>query len=120
MPHVALDVELGLLAVRRRGKGHAPVNARVRTGSNPADHTTLACRVSPLKDYDNPRPCSLNPLLQMSKFDLEFRELLLKFLAAHFGGCGILLSDAVLLLLVFCHVATLPTASRKQSMAKAL
>src|SRR5215471_11176081 len=110
MPHVALDVELGLLAVRRRGKGHVPVNARVCTGSNPADHTTLACCVSPLKNYDDPRPRSLNPPLQMSKLDLELRELLLKFLAAHFGGRGLFLSDAVLLFLVF-YARRFPCAS---------
>src|SRR5215468_1216574 len=114
MPHVALDVELGLLAVRGRGKGHVPVNARVCTGSNPADHTTLACCVSPFKNYDDPRPRSLNPPLQMSKLDLELRQLLLKFLAAHFRGRGPFISDAVLLLLVFCHVATLLTAARWQ------
>jgi hypothetical protein len=46
----------------------------------------------------------LDPSLQTSKFDLELCEFLLEFLAPHLGGCGLLLSDAVL---VFCHVPTI-------------
>src|SRR6516162_10007072 len=84
-----------------------PVDAWARTRGDPADHSAFACRVSALEHHDDACARGLDPSLQTSKLDLELRELFLKFLALHLGGCGLPLSDAVLLLLVFCHVATL-------------
>src|SRR6516164_324453 len=81
-----------------------PVDARARTSGHPADHAAFACCVPALEHHDDACARSLDPSLQTSKFDLELRELLLEFLAPHLGGCGLLLSDAVL---VFCHVATI-------------
>src|SRR6516165_12534215 len=87
-----------------------PVDAWTRTRGDPADHSAFACRVSALEHHDDACARGLDPSLQTSKLDLELRELFLKFLALHLGGCGLPLSDAVLQLLVFCHVAALLAA----------
>src|SRR6516164_5412220 len=81
-----------------------PVDAWARASGDPADHTTFTCRVPALEHHDDACARSLDPSLQTSKFDLELCEFLLEFLAPHLGGCGLLLSDAVL---VFCHVPTI-------------
>ena len=55
-----------------------PVDPRVRAGCDPANHATLACRVSALKDYDYACARGLDPSLQTNKLDLELRKLLLE------------------------------------------
>src|SRR5262245_25854406 len=98
-----------------------PVDARTRAGGDPADHAALACRVPALEDHDDACPGGLDPSLQTGKLDLEFRELLLEFLALHFAGCGLRPSYVVLLLLVFCHLSTLlATTQSQRSLATAL
>ena len=82
-----------------------PVDARARTNGDPADHAAFACGVSALKDYDNPRPRSLDPALQMSKLNLELRELFIEFVAPHLPRFSRLVTH---LLFVSCHLAIPP------------
>ena len=62
--HVALDVDLGLLAVGGGRQGHVPEDARARACGNSADHTTLTRRVPALENHNDARPLVFDPTLQ--------------------------------------------------------
>src|SRR6266516_1624045 len=115
---VALDVDLGLLAVGGCGQCHVPVDARARAGGDPADHAALARRVAALEDHDDACPLGFDPGLQAGKLDLELRELFLEFLAAHLAGRDRCLGYCLLLPLAFRHLSNAPlAATRNDSLA---
>ena len=74
-----------------------PEDARARTSSDTADYAAFARRVPALEDHDDACPLVFDPRLQAGQLDLELRELLLEFLAAHLGGGGRRLGGRVFL-----------------------
>ena len=64
MRDVALQVDLGLLAVGGGGQCHMTIDARARAGGDPADHAALARRVPALEDHNDARPLVFDPGLQ--------------------------------------------------------
>ena len=79
--HVALDVELALLAVRGCRQRHVLEHARAAALGDPLDHAALAGRVAALEDHDHPRPLGHRPGLQPGQLDLEPVQLRLERLA---------------------------------------
>src|SRR5262249_24534782 len=63
MRKVALNVHLRLLAVRRRRQRHHPKDAGTHSFRNRLDRPALARSVPPLKQDDDAKAVSLDPLL---------------------------------------------------------
>ena len=83
MGHVALQVELRLLAVGRRRQRHHPEHPRTDPFGDRLDHPALAGGVAALEHDDDPQSLVLDPFLQAAELDLQFAERLVIVLAVH-------------------------------------
>ena len=105
---IALQEQLGFLAVGRRGQGADTENPRAHLFGKGLDGAALAGGVASLEQDDHLQLLGLDPFLQMAKLDLELFQLLLVVLALH-----------LLRGLVFCHAdpfaAQGPERNRTQS-----
>jgi hypothetical protein len=68
---------LAFLALGRRRQGDDPKNARADPLGNGLDRAAFARRVTAFEDNDDPRPFSLDPILQVAKLDLQLVQLFL-------------------------------------------
>ena len=75
MLQVALHVDLGLLAVRRRRQRDDAEDARADALGERADRAALAGGVASLEDDDDAQALFLHPPLQVAEPDLELPEL---------------------------------------------
>src|SRR5450631_1063759 len=80
---VALNVQLGLLTLRRRGQGDDPEYTRADAFGQSLDGSALAGRITAL-EYDADTGSGLfDPVLQRHELDLQTSQLLLVLLAFH-------------------------------------
>ena len=70
MRHVALEVPLRALPLRRRAERDRPHHARVRLLGDPLDRPALAGRVATLEDHHDLQALVADPLLQAHELDL--------------------------------------------------
>jgi hypothetical protein len=66
MRDVALDIDLGFLAVGGGRQGHVPEDTRARACGDSADHTPLTRGVPALENHNDARPLVFDPSLQPS------------------------------------------------------
>src|SRR5262249_38956536 len=81
--NIALQKELALLAVGRRGQGADAEHPRAHLFSKSLDSATLAGGVAALEDDDHLQFLGLHPFLQMAELHLQLAQLLLIVLALH-------------------------------------
>ena len=72
---VALEVPLGLLALRRRGERDHAADPRAQARGDRLDHPALAGSVATLEHDDDFQPLMANPLLEFDELDLEPAQL---------------------------------------------
>ena len=80
--HVALEIPLRLLAVRRDAQRHHPRHPRVERVRDGLDGAALAGRVAPLEQDHDLEAGVADPLLHLDQLDLELGQLLLVLLHA--------------------------------------
>ena len=83
MGHVALQVELRLLAVGGRGQRHHPEHARAHPLGDRLDRPALAGGVASLEHDDHAQALVLDPFLQRAEVDLQLAQRLVIVLAPH-------------------------------------
>ena len=79
--HVALHVQLRLLAVGRRGQRDDAEHAGADALGDGADGAALAGGIAALEDHDDAEALVLDPLLELAELGLEPPEFLLVHLA---------------------------------------
>src|SRR3954451_16308684 len=72
--HVALKVDLALLAVGLGWKGHRPKNAGADTFRDRFDRTARSCSVAALKYEDDAQALVFHPILEPAEFNLKFSQ----------------------------------------------
>ena len=80
MSHVALDIDLALLAARRRRQCHVLEHARAATLHDPGDHPALAGGVAALEHDDDAGALGYRPGLEPGQLDLELSQFLFELL----------------------------------------
>jgi hypothetical protein len=73
---VALEVPLGLLALRRRAEHDHPADTRVETLRDALDRSALAGRVATLKEDHHLQALQPDPFLKLDQLELQRLELL--------------------------------------------
>src|SRR5262249_19835635 len=79
--HVSLEVELGLLALGRRGEGDDAEDARTHPFGHRTNRPALAGAVAPLEDDDDAQAFLFDPVLEVTELGLELAKLLRVFLS---------------------------------------
>ena len=95
MRHVALEVPLGLLALRGDAEGDDARDAGVERGGDRLDRAALARGVAALEHDDVPQAVGLAPVLQLQQLDLQDVLLFLVIGPRHPLVVGIVLPPGV-------------------------
>ena len=81
--HVALEVHLRFLTLRRRRQRHHTEDARADPLGDAPDHAALAGGIAALEHHADLRPGVLDPFLQLDQLVLQLASALLEIFAAH-------------------------------------
>ncbi len=87
MGHVTLKVHLRLLAIGRRGQGHHSEHARADSLGDRSDRASLAGGIPAFKHNNDPQSLVLDPVLQFTKFLLQFAQFVFVLFTRHSGWC---------------------------------
>ncbi len=100
--HVALEIPLGTLPVRRCGQGGDPADPGVEGLGDRLDDAPLAGGVPPLEQHHDFEPLLLDPLLQLDQLLLQVAEVML---------IGLLVQTGAFLALFLGHLPLLDDSS---------
>ncbi|MNQ41338.1 hypothetical protein D3C85_550120 [compost metagenome] len=89
MLHIALEVPLALLGVRRLFQRHHARATRIQVFHHALDGAALARRVAPFKQNHHALPGGLDPGLQLQQFHLQLVLLLFVIAAQHAVAIGV-------------------------------
>ena len=107
MLHVALQIDLRLLAVRWRRQGDDAEDARTHALGNGLDRTAFSRRIAALEDDNDAQPLVPHPFLELAEFDLKFAQFLFVFLSLEFrllgSRVGVVLHGVIAFLFVSIH-----------------
>ena len=86
MLHVALHVQLRLLAIGRRRQRDGAEHARADPLGQGANGAALAGRIAALENNDHAQALIFDPLLELTQLALKFAQLFQVFLATQLIG----------------------------------